>query len=134
MSKYERSITVNANVDAVFAYFSDVGNLPEYLREMKSAEPGEGDEVEVTAEVDIPGQGPTVVHNEAWFKVDDASHRIEWGSEGDNDYRGSLDATAAGDRSTLLTIEVNTVNVEGHDIDESLDEALRRIADAVEQL
>ena len=95
MATYERSITVNADVETVFSYMSEVRNLPKYMEQMTSAEPAGVDAVHVTAVIDIPGQGKTEVENEAWFRVDADAHRIEWGSEGDNDYHGSLDASAA---------------------------------------
>jgi hypothetical protein len=43
VADYERVETVEASADDLFAYLSDVGNLPDYMRRMTSAEPaGDG--------------------------------------------------------------------------------------------
>lgn len=125
MTSYERSITVHADLEAVFGYLSEVRNLPKYMESMTSAEPADGDAVLLTAMVDLPGQGKTEVHREAWFRVDHDAHRIEWGSEGDNDYHGSIEASAAsGGAATELVMSLHTLVEHGDRINAGLDATL----------
>jgi DNA-binding HxlR family transcriptional regulator len=77
--------------DVLFDYLSDVGNLPHYFAAMKSAEPGEGNEVHTVAEVD--GHR---VEGDAWFTAEDGSRSMRWGSEGENDYAGELSVAGHG--------------------------------------
>jgi uncharacterized membrane protein len=83
MADYERSQTVEAPAGALFGFLADVGNLPRYFEQMTSAEPAGAEAVRVTAEVDGREQ-----EGEAWFRVDQEAKRVEWGSEGPNDYHG----------------------------------------------
>ena len=45
MNDYEPTARVDASADALFAYLSDVDNLPDYFERMTEAEPGNGQEV-----------------------------------------------------------------------------------------
>ena len=85
MADYESSTTVAADAGAVFDFLGEVRNLPRYFERMTSAVPGDGDEVEVTADL-----GDRQVAGQAWFRADRDRRRLEWGSEGPNDYRGTL--------------------------------------------
>lgn len=49
MAEYERSATVRAPADALFAFLSDVRNLPRYFSRMVAAGPGRGAEVQTEA-------------------------------------------------------------------------------------
>jgi hypothetical protein len=75
-----------------------------------------------------------LVEGDAWFTVDDDARRIEWGSEGLNDYHGSLEvsstATGAEVRAQLHTTRVND---EDSDVQQGLEETLATIKRLVEQ-
>jgi uncharacterized membrane protein len=91
MSEIERSVTVAAPPDEVFAFVSDVRHLPDYMDHMTAARPERADVVHVEADVD----GEHEV-GDAWFHVDDARRRIEWGSQrAGSDYRGWLEVAPA---------------------------------------
>ena len=126
MPTYRRSRTLRAGEERVFEYLADVHNLPRYFDRMTSAEPAGGDTVEVTAEV----HGETE-HGEAWFRVDRTARRIQWGSEGDNDYAGMLDLRADQDR-TIVDIELRTEHAAAEEIDQSLDTTLDHIQQQIE--
>ena len=49
MADFTGTTTVAAADDVLFAFLSDVHNLPKYFARMTSAEPGEGNEVRTTA-------------------------------------------------------------------------------------
>ncbi|HWG15867.1 MAG TPA: SRPBCC family protein [Streptosporangiaceae bacterium] len=51
MGDYQRSVEVDAPAGQLFGYLSDVRNLPRYFAAMTSAEPGGGQAVDVTAEL-----------------------------------------------------------------------------------
>jgi uncharacterized membrane protein len=123
---YRRTRTLQAGEDRVFEYLADVGNLPRYFDRMTSAEPADGDAVTVTAQV----HGETE-RGEAWFRVDRTARRIQWGSEGDSDYSGTLNLRAEQDR-TIVDIELHTGHTATDEIDQSLDTTLDHIQHQVE--
>lgn len=131
MNDYERTATVNASADALFAYLSDVDNLPDYFERMTAAEPGEGEEVHTKARIDIDGQGEQEVEGEAWFKVDEEGKRIQWGSEGPNNYSGELEVSEDGQSSQVavrLHTEMDEQAIEG-DLQRTLDNIKRIVED-----
>ncbi len=126
MGHFEKSGSVSAPAQQLFDFLSDVRNLPRYFARMTSAEPVDGDAVQVQAI--LPGGGRQ--QGKAWFKVDDQARRITWGSERTADYSGELHVT--GDQSaSTVTLVVNT-GFEGSDTDEDLEESLANIRRLVE--
>jgi carbon monoxide dehydrogenase subunit G len=130
MPDYERTETVAARPDALFAYLSDVRNLPKYFARMTSAEPGDGEEVRTTARIDM-GDGPQEVAGEAWFRVDDDGNALAWGSEGENDYSGELDVSPDGD-GARVAVRLHTKVDDRERIERDLDETLGNIKRLVE--
>lgn len=127
MGDYERSTTVDAAPDVLFHYLSDVGNLPHYFSAMKSAEPGNGNEVHTVAEV----EGHRV-EGDAWFTAEDGPRSMRWGSEGENDYAGELTVTADGDGS-VVTVMLHSSHGEPGKIESGLRETLAAIKRNVEE-
>src|SRR5947209_13653167 len=129
MGDFTESTTVDADAQSLFDYLSDVGNLPDYFSRMTSAEPGDGEEVHTTAQMPDGSE----VEGDAWFRVDNDAQRIDWGSEGPNDYHGYLEVTASG---TISTVEVHlqTTRVEDGDaeVEDGLRETLANIKEQVE--
>ncbi len=95
---------------------------------MTSAEPAGGDAVRTTANVD--GQK---VEGEAWFRVDDGARRIEWGSEGPNDYSGWLSVANGDDGGSTVEVHVSTERAANGDVDEGLEQTLDNIKRLVEE-
>jgi uncharacterized protein YndB with AHSA1/START domain len=143
MGTYEATTAVTAAPDELFAYLSDVNNLPEYFAAMKAAEPA-GD-AEGHGGGSVP-PGANAVHTvaevhgqrregEAWFTHDADARTISWGSEGPNDYHGELSVTGEGETSSV-TVRLHTEHVEGGDVDRDvqggLDTTLAQIKEIVE--
>jgi uncharacterized membrane protein len=126
MGDYEQSTTVATDPGALFAYLSDVSNLPDYFAAMKSAEPADGGAVHTVAEVD-----GTEREGEAWFTADDESRTIRWGSEGTNHYSGELSVEGA-DSGSQVTVRLHTDHVDSPEIDAGLRETLAHIKRNVE--
>jgi carbon monoxide dehydrogenase subunit G len=131
MSEYERSTTVEADADTVFRYLSDVQNLPRYFARMTEAEPTGDDEVHVTAEIDVEGEGTKRVEGEAWFRVDDDARSIQWGSEGPNRYHGELQVTGEG-RTSKVAVRLETKHDAADEIERDLAATVANVKRLVE--
>jgi len=93
--EYEQSQTIDAPPEEVFAWLSDVGNLPEYLPpvvassvEGASAAGVPGRRIRTTLE--YPGEGRGTFEAEGYLAVDERERRMEWGAEAGRDYSGWL--------------------------------------------
>jgi uncharacterized membrane protein len=130
MADYERAQTVEAPAEALFAFLAEIGNLPRYFEQMTAAEPAGGEAVRVTAEVDGRER-----EGEAWFRVDRESRRVEWGSEGPNDYHGWLDVTDEGGGRSTVAVHVSTERVEDRpdEINQGLERTLGNVRRLVEE-
>jgi uncharacterized protein YndB with AHSA1/START domain len=135
MATYERTTTVAATPDALFAYLSDVENLPDYFVAMKSAtatgaaegeSPAGSTEVHTVAEV-----GGKRREGDAWFRRDADTRSLSWGSEGSSDYRGELVVGEDGDGSTV-TVSLHTDHGGDEDVEEGLATTLATIKAKVE--
>ena len=127
MPDYQRTATVKASADALFEYLSDIRNLPKYFSRMTSAESAGHDEVHVTA--DVRGEEKA---GKAKFHVDEASKKLQWSSEGDNDYHGELEVTGQGDTSQVA-VTLHTRRTEKQEIEAGLQRTLDNIAQLVEK-
>jgi uncharacterized protein YndB with AHSA1/START domain len=94
--EYEQSQAIDAPPEEVFAWLSDVANLPEYLppvvassTEGPSAEDVQGQKIRTTLE--YPGQEEEHSFDaEGYLAVDERERRMEWGAEAGRDYSGWL--------------------------------------------
>lgn len=129
MADFSDTTTVSAKPDAVFAYLSDMGNLPRYFARMTSAERGDGEEVRTTASLPDGRE----VQGDAWFRVDDDAQELSWGSEGPSSYSGSLHVRASGDGSEV-EVQLHTTRVEAGDpeVQDGLRETLAKVKEQVE--
>lgn len=127
MADYFANTQVNVPADQLFDYLSDVANLPKYFPRMTSAEPGEGETVQVTAKLD----GGREVAAEAWFRVDHDDRTLAWGSEGPNDYHGHLTVEGVGENSGIA-LRLATARVESNEVQRGLDETMDNIKRIVE--
>ena len=118
MSEYEQTQSVGAPPDEVFAWLSDVGNLPRYLPPVvdasiqgPSAEGTPGKRVRTTLE--YPGGGGTF-DAEGYLAVDEGARRMEWGAEEGRDYSGWLAvAQSSGGSEVTVHLSFGERSVEG---------------------
>lgn len=96
MPAYSDQTDVQAPADAVFRYVADVKNLSKYLPTVHRAEPEAGERVRVEG---------TANHHEytsdGWFKTDEATKTVTWGSDGENDYSGKMSVSGDGSRAQV---------------------------------
>lgn len=134
VSDYQRLTSVGAGGERVFAYVTDLDNLPNYVDRMVAVKRVEGtaDEgvVRVTARIGA-GDGGRTVEGEAWYRVDRIAWRVEWGSNGADDYRGTVDVTPDQDR-TQVEITLHTTSGDTDRITSSLDATLDRLRELLE--
>ena len=111
MKEYEKEKQIQAPAGAVFAWLSDVGNLPHYLPPVKEAaltEPSASDSPgrrKVWMKVEIPGRYET--EGEGYFSVDGDSRHMEWGAEWGRDYSGWLTVSEDGSAESTVTVHLN---------------------------
>src|SRR5215204_3095662 len=93
--EYEQSQAIDAPPEQVFAWVSDVNNLPDYLPpvvdsslEGPAAEGVPGQRIRTTLE--YPGEGRGTFEAEGYLAVDERERRMEWGAEAGRDYSGWL--------------------------------------------
>lgn len=110
MQEYEQSKAVSAPANEVFAWVSDVENLPKYLPPIKHAgiegsaaagSPGE----RVKMLVEIPDRGE--FESEGYFDVDAEARTMRWGAEAGRDYSGRLTVAEAGDGRSEVTVHLS---------------------------
>jgi uncharacterized membrane protein len=131
MADFTGTTTVSVPPTALFDYLSDVSNLPKYFSRMTSARPGDGEEVKTTAKM----PDGTEVQADAWFRVDQDAHRLEWGSEGESEYSGYLDVRSSGDGSEV-EVHLHTTRVADGDsqTQDGVQETLGNIKQQAESL
>ena len=87
----------------MFAWVSDVNNLPHYLPPIKSAELKDGGD-RVWLKGEIPDQGE--FENEGYFRVHEQERRMEWGAEVYRDYSGELSVSENGGGQSTVTVRL----------------------------
>ena len=92
MPDYEHSLTVEASPETVFAFVSEITNLPKYLPTTHQAEAQPGGRVRVQGEA-----GGHPYDSDGYFRLDKPNLRMEWGSDGENRYLGWLEIDGAAD-------------------------------------
>lgn len=99
MSEYEHTTTVNSDAKRVFGFVSDVNNLPRYLPTVTHAMPQGAERVRV--------QGEAAGHrydSDGYYRVDTSRMRMEWGSDGENQYRGWLEVRNNDNDATAIVL------------------------------
>ena len=95
LGEYEAKLQVNASSDEVFAFVSDVRNLPKYLPTTKDAQSQGTDRVRVQGEA----QG-FQYDSDGYLRPDADAKRLEWGAD-EGYYSGWMQMTGDGDRSDV---------------------------------
>jgi hypothetical protein len=127
MGSYRYAKSADLSAGRVFDYLADVRNLPRYLPSMTAAEPEGGDRVRVEAEVDGRTES-----SEAWLRVDRRRWRIEWGSEGPNDYHGKLEISDDGPERCTIELDLHTIRAEGDEIEQGVRHAVDGLIKAID--
>lgn len=86
MPEYEQSAFVNADPQSIFDFVSDVRNMPKYLPTTHHAELQGENRVRVQGEAH-----GNPYDSDGFLHVDQGDLRMEWGSDGENRYRGWLE-------------------------------------------
>ena len=100
--EYEQSQAIDAPPEEVFAWLSDMGNLPEYLPPVvaSSAEGPSGEGVpgqRIRTTLEYPGEEGRTFDAEGYLAVDERERRMEWGAEAGRDYSGWLTVANRGE-------------------------------------
>ena len=110
--EYEQSQEIDAPPEEVFAWLSDVGNLPKYLPpvidssvEGPSAEDVPGRRIRTTLE--YPGEGGGTFDAVGYLAVDERERRMEWGAEEERDYLGWLTVTNRGEGGSEVVVHLS---------------------------
>jgi uncharacterized protein YndB with AHSA1/START domain len=110
--EYEQSQAIDAPPGEVFAWLSDVGNLPKYLPpvvdssvEGPSAEGVPGRRIRTTLE--YPGEGRGTFDAVGYLGVDERERRMEWGAEEGRDYSGWLAVANHGEGGSEVVVHLS---------------------------
>lgn len=101
-TEFEQSTTVAAPADSIFDFISDVRNVPQYLPTVKSAQPQQGERIRTQGQA-----GDRSYDSDGHFRVDKQARRLEWGSDGENDYRGWLEVHGKGDSQSQVKVHIH---------------------------
>jgi uncharacterized protein YndB with AHSA1/START domain len=110
--EYEQSQPIDAPPEEVFAWLSDVGNLPEYLPPVvacavvgPSVEGVPGQRIRTTLE--YPAEEGRTFDAECYLAVDERERRMEWGAETGRDYSGWLTVANRGERGSEVVMHLS---------------------------
>lgn len=129
MPDYRRDRNYAAHPDRLYNYLADVGNLTSYFSRMTEAHKTGPREVHTVAQLDLPGESPQTVESDAWFSTDKQARKIEWGSEGANNYRGKLQVNEHEEGGSSVVLEIHT-EAKHPGVEEGIDSTLDNIARA----
>jgi uncharacterized protein YndB with AHSA1/START domain len=108
---YEQSQAIDAPPNEVFAWLSDVGNLPKYLPpvvdssvEGPSAQGSPGQRIRTTLE--YPGGEGGTFEAEGYLAVNERERRMEWGAEAERDYSGWLTVANHGEGGSEVVVHL----------------------------
>ena len=101
-NEFEQSITVAAPADAIFNFLADVKNVPQYLPTVKSAQPQQGERIRTQGQA-----GDHTYDSDGHFRVDQQAQRLEWGSDGENDYRGWMQVQSNDSSQSQVTVHIH---------------------------
>ncbi len=101
-TEFEQSIAVAAPAEGIFNFISDVKNVPQYLPTVKNAEPQAGERIRTQGQA-----GERTYDSDGHFRVNKQAHRIEWGSDGENDYGGWLEVQGDGESRSQVKVHIH---------------------------
>src|SRR3712207_5702714 len=135
--EYEQSQAIDAPPAEVFAWLSDVGNLPKCLPpvvdssvEGPSAEGVPGRRIRTTLE--YPGEGGGTFDAVGYLAVDERERRMEWGAEEGRDYSGWLTVGNHGESGSEVVVHLSFgERSAGPDIEERSPEGSDPLAEGI---
>lgn len=102
MKEYEQTRRIQAAPNAVFAFVSDIENLPDYLPTVKNATLQKGERIRMQGEANGHRYDDT-----GFFRVDETNQRMEWGSDSDSNYGGWLEVKGGkNDATSEVTVHI----------------------------
>ena len=102
MQEFEQTETVKVASEQVFAFVSEIKNLPQYLPTVRQAELKGGNRIH------MQGQAPGASYNDSgFFKADPQQQRMEWGADDGHGYQGWLQVQSRGEQACEVTIHLS---------------------------
>ncbi|HLU30077.1 MAG TPA: SRPBCC family protein [Glycomyces sp.] len=126
MTTYTHTADTDIAADTLFGFLADPRNLPRYFPEMTVAEPQGGESVHV--EANVHGEH---VEGQAWVRPNTDERRLEWGSEGPDDYHGELRVDELAPGRSQITVSLHSVReAEGDEVQSGLERTVATLTQA----
>jgi len=135
--EYEQSQAIDAPPEEVFAWLSDVGNLPKYLPPVidSSVEGPSAEDVprrRIRTTLEYPGKGVGTFDAEGYLAIDERERRMEWGAEEERDYLGWLTVANRGEGGSEVVVHLSFgERSAGPDIEERSPEGSDPLAEGI---
>lgn len=101
-SDFEQSIDIAASAEQIFDFLADVRNVPQYLPTVRAAQPQQGERIRTQGQV-----GDHTYDSDGHFRIDRQARRLEWGSDGENDYGGWMEVQEQGQSQSQVTVHIH---------------------------
>lgn len=139
-TEFEQSITVAAPADGIFNFVSDVKNVPEYLPTVKSAQSQQGERIRTQGQA-----GDRSYDSDGHFRIDKQARRIEWGSDGENDYNGWLEVQGDGGAQSQVKVHIHYApkpevlqhmveRSPGHSFESAMNEGISKTLESIKRI
>lgn len=102
MDEFTGRIEVARSPAEVFAFLSDIRNMPRYLPTVRKVGPLGPDRVAVEGEAE-----GHAYHDEGWLRVEAEAHRMRWGTEAGSDYHGELSVARLGNGHAEVAVRLH---------------------------
>lgn len=140
ITDFEQSIRVDAPADPIFDFLADVSNVPQYLPTLKNAQPQQGDRIRTQGQ-----SGDYSYDSEGHFRVNPAQRRLEWGSDGENDYGGWMQVQSTGESHSQVTVHIHFVpkpemaqkmaeQSPGHSFESAMNEGIAKTLESIKRI
>ena len=94
MAEIDGSRAFEITADAMWAVVADPARLAEWVPTMRLAQPSGGEGGMGREEVHVEGESHGHRYSlDSPLRIDESGRRLQWGTEGDDGYRGSLQVT-----------------------------------------
>lgn len=129
MSEYSGKIEIDVPADDVFAYVTNVTNMPQYLPTLKKATPLGDNRIQVVGE-----ENGRPYEADGWYQVHEFERAMLWGSEGANRYTGDLEVMHLGNGCQLsITLKFEPTDSMDPKLKEALAHRGEEIQNGLEQ-
>lgn len=99
---FEQTITVDAPAGQIFDFLADVRNVPQYLPTVKNAQPQQGERIRTVGQ-----SGDHSYDSDGHFRVDHQARRLDWGSDGENEYSGWMEVHGDGNAPSQVKVHIH---------------------------